>query len=167
MNTQGKNVLIGAAGLVIMLLLALLFTRPEAGEVAGQAIGERSKEQIGAQSEQEQVDEFVDEHYGEFDSICDEVDSLMSGNTGNGQAQLSTSAHPCSPSELIPLDEDAFRECCEALGEMACNIYCRNQTDHSYNTCMNGFLWIDGCLDKVEDFCDEFIELAKKQKKAR
>lgn len=59
--------------------------------------------------------------------------------------------------DLISID---WRQHCIDAGTIFCRIYCRNQTEHSYSNCMNGFLWIDGCLDKVKDLCKQ---LAPKQ----
>lgn len=163
MTEKSKNTTLGALSLVIVALLAFIIIRPSGeGEVAGQAVGSRSvandaDQQSQKQSEQQQVQAYEEAHAADFAAICDDVEALMEGETPDG-TQLSTAASPCSVGDILDGDKDAIRECCEALGHMGCHVYCKIQDDHSYNTCMNGILWFDGCLDKVEDMCDDLID---------
>jgi hypothetical protein len=156
MSQQLKNALLGGAALVIAAVVAFVFMGPTGDvDMSGQAIGDRGGN-ASQQSEEQQGEDFENAHYAEFDGICDDVAALMEGNTPDGN-QMSSAASPCGLGGILSGDADAIRECCLSLGHIGCHIYCQIQEEHSYNTCMNGWLFWDGCLDKVEDMCDDLI----------
>jgi hypothetical protein len=50
-----------------------------------------------------------------------------------------------------------IRQACVDAGTKACKIYCKIQTEYDEEDCLDGFLWWDGCLEQVEDFCNDLI----------
>jgi len=51
---------------------------------------------------------------------------------------------------------------CEWGAQEFCAFYCKRQREHGFEDCMNGLdLWlfsIEGCLEKVRNFCEGFLE---------
>ncbi len=45
---------------------------------------------------------------------------------------------------------------CGHFAQSYCDLYCRKQKEHSYGTCMNGFLFWSGCLSQAKEKCDKW-----------
>ncbi len=75
---------------------------------------------------------------------------------------IEESALKLSDLEALFSNKKLSQVICEWGAQEFCTLYCNRQREHSFADCMNGLdFWlfsIEGCLEKVRNFCEGFLE---------